>query len=487
MPKRRLLALSLALLPFAACDAESGTPASQEALDGSAFTPDADTTDAATPEDDGGDEDDGGEPSIDADTTDAGEDARDDGATSGPKSWQTPARISPELDGSISGLQIAVREDGDQAIAVWSYAAYASVTKSIWASTYSTATGWTTATRVDGVNQNAERPQVAIDNQGNAVVVWEQSDGLDTSAGLGARTNVWQNRFKAGVGWIGPMLLETLDGDYYTVEQAHSPRVAVRDGNAHVVWVQGPNGQTSVWESRYTPASGWTGAALVEQEAGNVGSPNVVIDDAGNTLIAWSQYGGAGFDVWASVNGAKTLIDSRALGNPFQIALAMIGGDAVVAWVDGCSTWGVRREANTWSAPTEFQSETSCTSPSALQVVMPSDKSATVVWTFQTNAFTVTSTPGAGWSTTQVVRSSAVDYRIAGASNGDTLRAWRTGSNGLILASPSPADTTGSVILQAMNGADPRIGMGANGHGLVVFTMVESAAVRNTVWAASYR
>lgn len=46
-------------------------------------------------------------------------------------------------------------------------------------------------------------PQVAVDANGNAVVVWEQHEGNNR--------NIYANRLTSGV-WGGPELLEFMDG-----------------------------------------------------------------------------------------------------------------------------------------------------------------------------------------------------------------------------------------------------------------------------------
>jgi hypothetical protein len=59
----------------------------------------------------------------------------------------------------------------------------------IWSNRYTPTGGWGTAERIETDDAgNALGPHVAIDGGGNAVVVWDQSDGT--------RANIWSNRFK---------------------------------------------------------------------------------------------------------------------------------------------------------------------------------------------------------------------------------------------------------------------------------------------------
>src|SRR3989442_13803817 len=67
-------------------------------------------------------------------------------------------------------------------------------------------------------------PQIALDAQGNAIAVWQQSDGI--------RNNIYANRYVAATGlWQGAQLLETDDRG-----AAATPRIALApQGNAIAV------------------------------------------------------------------------------------------------------------------------------------------------------------------------------------------------------------------------------------------------------------
>src|SRR6185295_18586763 len=92
---------------------------------------------------------------------------------------------------------------------------------------------------------NAEAVQVAVNASGQAVAVWQQSDGTTI--------NIYANRYAPAVGWgtpqrISPVVLET----------SQAPQVAIdSNGNAVAVWVMSNFAQSSssndVWASRYTP------------------------------------------------------------------------------------------------------------------------------------------------------------------------------------------------------------------------------------------
>jgi hypothetical protein len=61
---------------------------------------------------------------------------------------------------------------------------------------------WQVATRIASDDEReASKAQVAMDAGGNAIAVWEQSDGT--------RVNIWANRYAVGGGWGTAQLIET--------------------------------------------------------------------------------------------------------------------------------------------------------------------------------------------------------------------------------------------------------------------------------------
>jgi hypothetical protein len=80
--------------------------------------------------------------------------------------------------------------------------------------------------------------QVAVDPSGNAVAVWKQSDG--------ALDNIWANRYTVGFGWGMAELIETEDlGDAERPQIALDP-----EGNAIAVWYQDDGTHINVWANR---------------------------------------------------------------------------------------------------------------------------------------------------------------------------------------------------------------------------------------------
>lgn len=149
---------------------------------------------------------------------------------------------------------------------------------------------WGTAELIETENLGSIwDPKIVIDTNGNALAVWEQSDGT--------RYNIWANRYTAGTGWGTAALIETDN-----TGEAIFPKFAFdTSGNALVVWQQFDGTRYNIWSNRYTIGTGWGAAALIEADnAGHAWYPQIVFDINGNALAVWSQFDGTYYNVWAN-------------------------------------------------------------------------------------------------------------------------------------------------------------------------------------------
>ncbi len=89
--------------------------------------------------------------------------------------------------------------------------------------------------------QDAEEPQAAMDALGNALIVWEQSDGINWQ--------IFKSEYRDGA-WTGP---EDLD-DHISPDgqEAYPSQVAMDDsGNAVIVWNQSDGVNWQIFKSEY--------------------------------------------------------------------------------------------------------------------------------------------------------------------------------------------------------------------------------------------
>lgn len=198
--------------------------------------------------------------------------------------WAAPASVEfgagnarfPQIGADAAGNAILVWEQTD------------GTRDNVWANRYVAGVGWSGAVLIESGDDSAFMPIVAVHAGGDAIAVWEQT--------AGAADDLWANRYVAGVGWTGATRLETAE---YSV---HAPSIAFgANGDAIAVWQQGDGVNTSAFANRYIAGSGWSGAIRIESsDAHGVWLPQVAVDARGNAIAWWSQSEGAVFSVWAN-------------------------------------------------------------------------------------------------------------------------------------------------------------------------------------------
>ena len=143
--------------------------------------------------------------------------------------------FNPEIAGDAYGNAIAVWEQSD------------GKRVNIRANRFVAGTGWGSATRIETGKSNAGEPLVAMDAEGNAIAVWYRFDGK--------RGQLWSNRYVAGGVWGQALLMESKPG------YAHSPVIETEaGGHATVVWKQADGWLTATWAKHYRVGEGWSAA-----------------------------------------------------------------------------------------------------------------------------------------------------------------------------------------------------------------------------------
>jgi hypothetical protein len=197
--------------------------------------------------------------------------------------WGTAVLIETDDSGDANNASVAIDASGN-AVAVWSQEDSTN-TNNVWSNRYTASTGlWGTAVLIETDNTGgAYNPRVAMNASGNAVAVWNQSDGT--------RDNIWSNHYTASTGlWSTATLVETDNAG-----SASDARVAVDvTGNAMAVWRQSDGTINNIWSNRYTASTGlWSTATLVETDnSGSASNARVAMDATGKALVVWQQYTG---------------------------------------------------------------------------------------------------------------------------------------------------------------------------------------------------
>jgi hypothetical protein len=205
---------------------------------------------------------------------------------------------------------------------------------------------WRTASQVDragGLSGHArvagEATQIAMDPQGNGMVVWE------TSAG------VWSARYVAASGWQAPELIGSGPGTRRATVDVDSL------GNAVAVWDQPIGGRRLIWANRFTTSAGWGIAAPIESHlGGDAGGARVSLSANGDALAIWQQRSDAlnTLSIWAlrfspaGLGVPQRISDGAGAADNLEIARDT-QGNAVAVWeqfdvADNVSVWSNRFE-----------------------------------------------------------------------------------------------------------------------------------------------
>jgi hypothetical protein len=141
--------------------------------------------------------------------------------------------------------------------------------------------------------QSTDMPQVAMDDNGNAIVVWIESDG--------AINQLFMSEYRGGT-WTDPVdLSDNISPDG---QSATSPQVAMDNhGNAIIVWNQSDGSSNQVFMSEYRGGA-WTHPADLSDNISPDGQstdiPQVAMDDNGNAIVVWRQLDGINQQIFMS-------------------------------------------------------------------------------------------------------------------------------------------------------------------------------------------
>jgi DNA-binding beta-propeller fold protein YncE len=137
-----------------------------------------------------------------------------------------------------------------------------------------------------------DEPQVAVDASGDAVYVWEISEGTLCSGGPCERI---QTRSRSAAGVLSPVQTISTQGQSQSL-----PHVAVdANGDAWFVW-QHFDGTIERIQTRSRSAAGvWTGTATVSPPGGSAEFPQVAVDPSGNAVFTWEYFDGTHWRIQA--------------------------------------------------------------------------------------------------------------------------------------------------------------------------------------------
>lgn len=346
--------------------------------------------------------------------------------------WGVPILIEDENYYPANTPQIAMDRNGS-AHAVWSQNDGSGW--NIWTKRFSPQSGWGAPSLLSHpfYGPDARIPRIDFNSNGNAVTVWEQTDGVSFK--------ILANYYIDGIGWDYPLLISANDSD-----NSAKPKIAIDDnGNAIAVWSVDIGPYSNLVASRYESGTGWSPEVPIEfNDSGSAWDPEIAFDGSGNAIVVWTQYNGTSQDIWSNRykvgSGWDTpeSIDSSN-GQPYipQIAVDS-GGNAIAVWyqtnVTYTDVWANRYSIGQgWGNAVLLETE-DLGSARVPQIVLDEWGDGIAVWGQSNgsakNIFARSYEFGQGWNATALISSNnpandAVDPYIAIDGNGNAIVIWK--------------------------------------------------------------
>jgi hypothetical protein len=349
----------------------------------------------------------------------------------------------------------------------------------------SAAPAWLSPMNLSEAGQNASKPQVAFDSQGDAVAVWQRHNGSQEIVQASVRpvsSGTWQtpvNLSEAGQNASNSQVAFDSQGDAVAVWQRHN-------GSQEIVQASVRPAYSGIWQ---TPVS-------LSEAGQNASAPQVAFDSRGDAVAVWERENGSNQIVQASVRPASSgtwqapVNLSETGWNSFEPQLAVDPeGDAVVVWrrTNGISGEFIQASvmpvsSGIWQAPVAL-SETGENAESP-QVVFDSQGDATAVWQRYngSNYIVQTSARPASSGTWQTPVSlseagqNASNPQVAFDSQCDAVAVWQrhNGSQEIVQASVRPASsgtwqTPVSLSEAGQNASAPQVALDPSGDALAVW------------------
>jgi hypothetical protein len=328
------------------------------------------------------------------------------------------------------------------------------------------------------LQSGAEPAKIAMDGNGNAIAFYVQDDNLHARRFLPAA-------------WGTATLLESGTGD------ASTPQVAMNaNGKGMTVWQQYDGAHYSIYARSYSSGT-WGTAKLIETGSGNADSPQVAMDNIGNAVAVWRQYDGAHYSIYTnrySVGAwgtAKLLETSNGDAQTPQIAMDDLG-NAIAVWVQLDNVYRLSIYASNYTSALGWGPikllETSNVDASSPQVTMDGNGNAMTVWeqagSIYANSYSPRFYPPSGigyggtWGTAKLVEVStdwAIRPQIAMDKNGIAIAVWAQAGN--LYANRYYAGAWGTAkLLETSSGwaMNPQIAMDNNGNAVAIWAQAGS-------------
>lgn len=193
------------------------------------------------------------------------------------------------------------------------------------------------ADKLSPAGRDAQTPVVAMDNQGNAIVVWSQYDGNNW--------RIFKSEYR-GNKWLRPATLQ--DPVSPVGGNAKKPKVAMAsNGDVVIVWQQLVSNKISYIMVAEKRQGKWRLPKSIKEHVSYgtnyAWEPEIAMDDGGNTIIVWDQAFKDGRyavykseyrnGAWHHPSSSKDYINVHDGGDGLRPRVVMNNrGDALITW-----------------------------------------------------------------------------------------------------------------------------------------------------------
>jgi len=406
------------------------------------------------------------------------------------RSWTQSILLATSTSGG--NQQISCNESGTSFI-IWEQSD--GTRMNIWANRYSSGTGWGSSRLIESGSGTAANPQIAVDGSGNAIAVWQQSDGT--------RNNILANHYMTGTGW------GTVTGIESRSYNNSYPQIAMNNmGNAVVVWQENSgNHPYTIWSTKYENGIGWSSISELISKPEYSNNPQVEIDNFGNAIAVW-QNSSSRTDFISSnryINNSGWGMAADVPGSGYGAYPQIASGNsdfAFIIWPR--NTFGNYISASKYSLNTGWLTNMQIKIQNYFDVNTPQiaanrPGSAFAVWQeindTEMNIWCNRYSPSSGWGTAELVETdpgNAEKPQVVLDDRGNAIVVWQqlNGARKEIRANRftsgrgwDGAATIGAGVWGDMT--DPKIAIDGEGNAIAVWS--QNDASQYALWASRYR
>ena len=223
-------------------------------------------------------------------------------------SWSAAVDVS-ETGQNAFEPQVAVDSQGD-AVAVWQR--YNGSHRVVQSASRPAGGGWSAAADLSETGQSAEEPQVAVNSQGDAAAVWQRFNGTSEIAQGATRP--------AGGSWSAAVDLSAPGEDARGPQVAVDPQ-----GDAVAVWQRSNGTDRIVQSARHPAGGSWSAAVDLSAPGEDARGPQVAVDPQGDAVAVWDRYSiiqAAVYDATGPQLGSLSIPANGTAGEPLSFSVS---------------------------------------------------------------------------------------------------------------------------------------------------------------------